>query len=85
MNWKIYITVRAEKQIKKLPKSYIERIGIAINGIESNPFIGDIEKLDGKENIWRRRIGSYRIFYEINNSRKIIYVFSVKRRTSNTY
>lgn len=85
MNWKIYITARAEKQIRKLPKSYIERIGIAIDAMESSPFTGDIEKLDGKENIWRRRIGSYRIFYEVDNLRKIIQVFSIKRRTSNTY
>ncbi len=85
MNWKIYITARVEKQIRKLPKSYIERIGIAIDAMESNPFTGDIEKLDGKENIWRRRIGSYRIFYEINNTRKIVYIFSIKRRTSSTY
>lgn len=85
MNWKIHITVRAEKQIRKLPKSYIERIRIAIDAIESNPFIGDIEKLDDKENIWRRRIGSYRIFYETDNSRKTVYIFDVKRRASSTY
>ncbi|MBU1160067.1 type II toxin-antitoxin system RelE/ParE family toxin [Patescibacteria group bacterium] len=85
MNWKIYITDRAKKQIRKLPERYAERIKNTVDTIEINPFIGDIEKLSGEENVWRRRVGPYRIFYEICSARKIIYIFEVKRRTSSTY
>lgn len=41
--------------------------------------------MKGEENVWRRRVGSYRIFYEIIVDKKIIYVYDVKRRTSSTY
>lgn len=85
MNWKIYITDRAEKQIRKSPKRYAERIKNTIDAIEINPFTGDIEKLSGEKNAWRRRIGPYRIFYEIHIVRKIIYIFDIRRRTSSTY
>ncbi len=85
MSWRIYITDRAEKQIRKLPKNYAERIKNVINAMELNPFVGDIEKLSGGENVWRRRIGPYRILYEISVEKKLIYVFEVKRRASNTY
>jgi len=50
-----------------------------------NPFLGDIEKIKGEENIWRRRVGAYRIFCEIVSQDRIIYVFRVERRTSSTY
>lgn len=50
-----------------------------------DPFIGDIEKMKGEENVWRRRVGSYRIFYEVLKDQKIIYINDLKRRTSNTY
>ena len=30
-----------------------------------NPYAGDIKKMEGEEYVWRRRVGAYRIFYEI--------------------
>lgn len=85
MNWQIYVTDRAGKQLKKLPKYDAERIGKAIDDMELNPFNGDVEKLSGQENAWRRRVGSYRILYEIHIAKKIIYIVDVKRKTSSTY
>ncbi len=41
--------------------------------------------MEGEENTWRRRIGAYRVLYEIHPDKKIIYVFEIKRRTSTTY
>jgi len=41
--------------------------------------------MEGRDDVWRRRTGSYRIFYEVDTVRKIIYVFDIKRRTSKTY
>lgn len=85
MNWKIYVIDRVEKQLKKFPKNDFGRIKKAIDEMESEPFGGDIEKLSGQENAWRRRVGSYRIFYEIRIPKRIIYVFDIKRRTSSSY
>lgn len=48
-------------------------------------FNGDIQKMKGEYNAWRKRIGAYRLFYEIVNSEKIIHVFNLERRSSNTY
>jgi mRNA-degrading endonuclease RelE of RelBE toxin-antitoxin system len=53
--------------------------------ISENPYKGDIEKIKGEENIWRRRIGSYRILYEVSPSQKSISVFNIRRRTMSTY
>ena len=53
--------------------------------VELAAWLHDIEKIKGEENVWRRRIGNYRIFYEINPKRRSINIFWVERRTSSTY
>ncbi len=63
----------------------MERITAAIKEFAINPYAGDIEKMEGEKDTWRRRIGAYRIFYEIHTARKIIYIFEIKRHASNTY
>ena len=85
MNWIIVIDSQAEKQLKKFPVKDYERIRRIINAMEANPFFGDVNKLSGTENIWRKRIGNYRIIYEFYESKRIIYISDIKRRTSNTY
>jgi len=85
MNWTIIIGAQAEKQLRKFPTKDYERIRRVINTMETDPFFGDVNKLSGTENVWRRRTGNYRILYEIYEGRKLIYVSDIKRRASSTY
>lgn len=85
-DWELRIRDSIYKNLLKLPEKDRERIvKIIENELALNPYFGDIEKLKGEDNVWRRRIGNYRIFYEIINEEKIIYIFKVERRTSSTY
>lgn len=85
MNWKIYLTSGARKRVKRLPRDVAANIKTEIDRMTSDLFSGDIEKMSGHENGWRKRIGSYRIFYEIRLEVKLIIVFKIERRTSTTY
>ncbi len=73
------------KNLKKIPRKEAERILFVIQSLSLNPFSGDVQKMKDEENVWRRRIGDYRIFYELIPRSKVIYVFWVERRTSKTY
>ena len=84
-NWQLRIRNKAAKRLKRFPRKDRERILSALEGLPRNPFAGDIEKMKGETYSWRRRIGSYRIFYEIIGDDKIIYIFHIERRTSKTY
>lgn len=85
-NWKLKIRERIWKDIARFPRKDRQRIvKIIEEDLVSNPYSGDIEKMEGEENSWRRRIGAYRIFYEIYPQEKTIYVYRVERRTSKTY
>lgn len=85
MVWVLHLRKRVKKIIGRFPKNDQRRIIEILRQMEQNPFFGDIVKLEDGDNLWRRRIGAYRIFYECTPNRKIIYVFKVKRRTSKTY
>lgn len=84
-NWVLQIDPAVFKNLKKMPRKDVERILFIIENLPFNPFVGDIQKMKSEKNIWRRRIGSYRIFYEILPDLSIIHVFRVERRTSKTY
>ena len=34
-----------------------------IKDLAIDPYTSDIQKMKGERNVWRRRIGSYRLFY----------------------
>lgn len=85
MSWELVIDNAARKQLKRISKKDAERLLVVIKELVINPYAGDIEKMKGEGDVWRRRVGSYRIFYEIHDTRGVIYVFDVQRRTSSTY
>ena len=85
LDWKLKIRNGAYKNLERIPLSDQNRLMAAIEQLPLNPFAGDIEKMKGEENMWRRRVGAYRIFYELKTGEKIIYVFKIERRASKTY
>lgn len=84
-SWDLQIDSSVLKTLQKIPRDNAENILKAIRLLPVNPYFGDIQKMKGEEDTWRRRIGSYRIFYKIKNEDKVILVFNLERRTSKTY
>lgn len=84
-DWVLQIDPKVEKTLKKIPQKSAKRIVSAIEQLSSNPYAGDIQKMRGEKNVWRRRVGEYRLFYEILTSESILNIFHLERRTSATY
>jgi mRNA-degrading endonuclease RelE of RelBE toxin-antitoxin system len=53
--------------------------------MEEDPFTGDIARLHGQPTTWRRRVGSYRIFFDVNREMRLTDILAIVRRTSVTY
>lgn len=83
--WRIRVTKTAEKQLRRIPQNGVRRIVDVMNTMEISPFDGDIVKLSGEDNVWRRRGGNYRIKYRLLIDEKIIDIYDIERRTSSTY
>lgn len=84
-NWVLQIDQDVLKNLKKFPQKDCQRVVMAIQSLSTNPFAGDIQKMQGEKNVWRRRVGSYRFFYEVLSEEKVIHVFRAERSTTQTY
>lgn len=83
--WDLHIDSSVFKTLKRMPQRDAEVILEIIRLLPINPYFGDIQKMKGGDNAWRRRAGSYRIFYKIKTFEKVILVFHLERRMSKTY
>ena len=85
MKWGLVIANRAERQLRRLPDAERQQIDGAFSEMCLNPYHGDVQFLKGSDNALRRRIGDWRILYDLEPEHKVIVVTVVKRRGSNTY
>lgn len=83
MNWQLLVTKSAKKELAKLPNQDQVRLEHALDTLQNDPFSGDIKCLQPSE--WRKRVGNYRIFYDLDIDQRHIVVTAIKRRTSTTY
>lgn len=84
-SWILEIDPNVLKAARKIPHRDASRISEIIHSLPQNPYGGDVEKMKGGDNTWRRRIGAYRIFYKLLIRERRILVFHLERRTSSTY
>lgn len=84
-NWDLDIDPSVLKTLKRVPVRDAAPILAVIRLLPADPYFGDLKKMKGEEETWRRRVGSYRIFYKLKRIEKIVLVFRVERRTSHTY
>jgi len=64
----IVITRSAEKELAKLPVQIILRIRDAVNELADDPRPPACKKLKGFKDLYRIRVGDYRIIYRVQDS-----------------
>lgn len=80
MNYRVALTVSAEKELDALPTKMIGRIVSRIEALAMAPRPPGCKKLKGGENEWRIRIGDYRAVYEIDDTAKTVDVTRIAHR-----
>jgi mRNA interferase RelE/StbE len=65
--YEVVFSKRAEKDIEKLPAKAVEKIIPVVISLESNPRPVNCKKLKGYVDLWRVRVGNYRIIYSIED------------------
>ena len=78
--YEVVLSPKAEKQLDELPTPLRRRITEAIEGLESKPRPHGVKKLTGAENLWRIRVGDFRIVYTIEDDRLIVLVVKIGHR-----
>ncbi len=77
MTYRIVIEKPAMKFLQKQPQAQRERLLRAIQGLPDN---GDIKPMSGHENLYRLRVGSYRVIYTIEGDLLIVRVLTIGNR-----
>lgn len=78
--YSLTITKSARKQLDDLEDSLFHRIDSALTKLSANPRPSGCKKLRGFRDVWRIRIGTYRVIYQIDESRKQVTVLGVLHR-----
>lgn len=83
--WLVALAGPAHKSLKRIPPHDQARVRAALDEMEVNPLRGDIRKLKAGREGFRRRVGDWRIFFDLYPEERRVVVTAIERRTSTTY
>jgi mRNA interferase RelE/StbE len=78
--YEIEISRTAEKQLRKLPRQDRQRVLRAILALADDPLPRGSRKLSGYEDVFRIRVGVYRILYSVAADVLLIIVLKIGHR-----
>ena len=76
----VIINPSAEKEYARFPASVRRRITAALDGLAEDPRPRGCKKLKGEDNLWRIRVGDYRVIYSIEDDKLVVLVVRVAHR-----
>ncbi len=86
MAWTVALVRSARKALAKIPARDRRLIADAIDGMETDPFTGDLRRLRGEwDGYLRRRIGDWRIIFTVDVIERTVLIAYIERRGTTTY
>jgi mRNA interferase RelE/StbE len=79
-SYRIEISATAERQIRKLPRADQVRVIRVIRALSTDPRPTGCRKMSGHDDVFRVRIGRYRVLYAIEDRRLVVIVLKVGDR-----
>jgi mRNA interferase RelE/StbE len=75
--FEIFIKPSAEKDLDQLPTRVRLRIVAALEGLREEPRPPGCTKLRGADDLWRIRVGQYRVVYSIQDEALMVLVVRI--------
>ena len=85
MSWTLTVARDARKALERLPSRERARVLATLVGMGEDPFSGDVKHLRNFSPAFRRRVGSYRILFDVFPNERRIQVQAIERRSDRTY
>ena len=83
--WQVLAEARAQKVLARAPRPERDRLQAALDDMERDPFAGDVARPYNQLSAFRRRVGDWRIFFDVYPETRLVRVRAIERRTSTTY
>ena len=80
MAYTVELSNRAKRELAALSANLQTRIVTALRKLEANPRSSGVSKLEGGENVYRLRVGDYRVLYEVHDTNLVVLVVKVGHR-----
>jgi mRNA interferase RelE/StbE len=78
--YRVEVSATAERQLRKLPRADQVRVVRTIQALSVDPRPPGSRKLAGHDDVFRVRVGRYRVLYAIEDRRLVIVVLKVGDR-----
>jgi len=71
----------ARKELESLEAQIVSRIFPKIEALAKEPRPAGCRKLEGEQNLWRIRVGDYRVIYVVHDSERAVDILAVRHRS----
>ena len=80
MGYRVQVKRSALKILKRAPRALRTRLWVAISALADDPRPVGCVKLAGGANLWRVRVGDYRVIYQVRDHEREVLVVVVAHR-----
>ena len=70
----------AVNELEALPDQIIDRVAAKVDSLSTQPRPTGCKKLRGGDDLWRVRVGDYRIIYAIDDTQLIVEIRVIRHR-----
>ena len=81
MKYEVRLSKRANRELVSLEQSTRSRIVGRLEELREEPFPRGVVKLQGRQDVYRIRVGDYRILYEVFRKEGIVLVDKIDHRS----
>jgi mRNA interferase RelE/StbE len=71
----------ARQELEQLPRRVAARVLSRIEALTANPRPRGCRKLQGARQLWRPRVGEYRVIYTIDDEERIVDITVIRHRS----
>lgn len=78
--YEVEVSRTAERQLRKLPRADQERVARTWLALADDPFPRGCRKLTGYDDVYRVRVGRYRILYSADGGELVVIILKIGHR-----
>ena len=80
MSYQLILSKAALRALRALPITVNRRISEAIDGLKDEPRPPGCKKLRAMEDLWRIRVGDYRVIYAVDDTVRVVDIRRIGHR-----
>lgn len=78
--YRVVLARSGERDLSGLPEATQDRLIRAVDALAANPRPSGVKKLRGTKDLWRIRVGDYRVIYRVDDGKRLVDISHVRHR-----